>query len=376
MSTVLTDLRKQLDLVDDQIVDLLDKRFKISDLVAKEKNASNIPITNHQRELEVISRTQNRAHHPALKQSIPSIYEQIISANKSYRQFHRYNDFPFNKIGILGLGMIGGSIIKGIKTKKPEISIATLKRNSDNNSKAIQDHYIDIEYSSLSDLVKNVDLLILAIPIESIIVISNEIAKIQLKDKLIIIDVASTKGDISQLFESLSNDTIEYIPTHPMAGSHNSGFEHAQPELFINQPWIVCEHNRNLQISISKITSLITFLGSNPVYLDGIKHDEQVAIVSHLIFVISTYLFAYANLFPDTLKIAGSGFRSTTRLASGNVDMHTQISHYNFENINRHIEGFIQFIEDHALSKNNLLDFFELNKRRRDTYIKETYENS
>lgn len=368
----LNELRKQLDRLDAQLVDTLEKRFAVTDKVAAYKNAHNLPVLARERELEVIDRASKLANHPALRECLPDVLERIFEANKTARIFNLQKELSFKKIGIIGLGLIGGSIVKALKIKDPQIVIHALHRDfSQDLIDAHSSNVIDYVENSIPDLLDKVDLVILAAPIDKNAEYVEKIIQPASRKHLVVIDVASVKSEIAKIFEKQTNDSVEFVATHPMAGSHLSGFRNARPQLFVNRPWVLSPHAKNSEESILKISQFISYLGANPIKLEAELHDQYVATVSHLVFIVSTYLFLFASeITPESLQVAGSGFSTTTRLASGNVNMHDQIVKHNFSNISRQLEAFILFLKKHPLSLDNSFEFFSKAKAERDIFAK------
>lgn len=377
MSTDLSNLRKQLDSIDAQIASLLDQRMQVTDQVAAYKNTHNLPLTDSGREKDVIQNVKKQISHNVLRETIEDIYQLVMNTSKTARSFNQYNEIPFKNIAIIGFGLIGGSIAKALKAKDKTIVISTLQKESKNNETAKQQGYLDVEYTSWKELVEKVELIILATTIKSIPELATEISisqpaeRAQRSQKLIVIDAASVKQNISKTFAQFTTDQIEFIPTHPMGGSDKTGFDNAKATLFIHRPWIITPHKKNISESIEKVEKLIKSLGSIPLQLNADKHDEYVAIVSHLVFIMATYLCAFpADKYQESLEVAGSGFESTTRLASGSPIMHQQIYEYNKEYIEKAMQEFIQYVENKKLTKENALGFFEKYKKERDAMVK------
>ncbi len=364
----LAELRKQIDEIDESILELLDKRMKVTDEVGVYKRQNNIEILQKGREEELKSRLQELAQHPVLMESISGIYQQIIEASKLSMRIGNLKPSPFKKVGILGLGVIGGSIAKVLKTKDFSTIISTVKRESGDITLAAQHGFLDHAYENMEDFLGNNDLIIIAAPIHAVESLAKTIAAVKTDKKITVIDVASVKKSITELFENISTDTIEFLSTHPMAGSEKEGFEGASRSLFINRPWAIIPHSKNKQETIDSVKEFIESLGNTTVVLDKEKHDEYAAIVSHLIFLISTYLFAFSNENKDSLQLAGTGFETTTRLASGNAVMHTQIVQDNFEYVKKQLQAFVEYIQTHGITKENSSRFFEKNKKDRDEF--------
>jgi prephenate dehydrogenase len=157
-----------------------------------------------------------------------------------------------------------------------------------------------------------------------------------------------------------------------MAGSEKMGFTNSQGMLFVGKPWVITPHKNNPAATLQKIEEFITYLGSNVVTLTAEEHDEYAASVSHMVFLLSTYLFAFLYAkHKEALSVAGSGFDSLTRLASGSPSMHTEIISQNYDNITISMVAFMEFIKEHNLANDSLLSFFQNTKSHRDTFYVE-----
>jgi prephenate dehydrogenase/chorismate mutase len=366
----LPELREQLDVIDTQILQLLEQRFRITDEVAVVKNRENAPLTDQVREDQLIARLKQKATHPALKEYIEDIYRQIMELNKKARLFNKTETIPISRIGIIGLGMIGGSIVKALKSKGSAVTIATLHRDSDDHAYGREHGYIDTEYSSLPDLAEQSDLLILATPINVTLQLAEELSALSLNHRLIVMDVASVKAEIARQFETLQNSSIDFVATHPMAGSEQTGFANAKAMMFVQKPWVITRHSYNSDTAIETVESCIRYMGSLVEHTSPEEHDKLIASVSHLVFIAATALFAFCNdRHPEALKLAGSGFESTTRLASGSADMHAQIVYHNQTNIASMYQEFITFLQQISITDMTNQEYFGTYKQSRDRYI-------
>lgn len=364
-------LRKEIDKIDQQIIKLLEKRALIAKEIGRLKEKQKLPITDLKREKEILKKLKNLTKDILLKEKISEIYQIIFSLSKDYRNFHRNKNQPFNKIGIIGVGLIGGSIVKCLKLKNKNLEIYALKRKDIDTQQAIKDNYLK-DILDLEDLIKFCELIIISTPILNIIPIAKEIQRLASKiDKnLIIIDTGSTKEKIVKEFEKLTNNKIEFLGTHPMAGSEKSGFENASPTLFLNYPWIITPHSKNKRSTIASIKKFVEFLGAKPFVLTPQKHDEIIAKVSHLIFLISTLLFVYTHeTGKEFIKFSGTGFKTTTKLASSNPYMKYHIFITNKNNIVNEFKKFIRFLTKFKFDENKLLKFFIKYKNIRDKYL-------
>lgn len=366
----LKQLREQLDLIDADIVKLIEKRFQITDQVAIYKDKHDIPVHDFKREAELLEVLKSKISHPVLKENIGEVYEKIFQLNKKARTFRRNTVFQFTKVGIIGLGFIGGSIVKGLKMKNPEIEIYTLQRDSQDIKIAQKQNYITSTVNTLTELVNKCDLIILATPLETIPFFANELAEVQTNHEVVVMDISSVKSNITKQFEQSTKGTIEFISTHPMAGSEKTGFTSAYGMVFVNKPWIITPHSKNTKKTLRAVEELITYLGSNPIILTAEEHDRHVASVSHIVFLLSCYLYAFiSEINSDSLSLTGSGFESLTRLASGSPTMHAEIVTQNYENIAVSIVSFMEFIKSQDIASDSLIEFFTKIKLHRDSFI-------
>lgn len=344
----LKQLREDLDVINDDIVRLLDKRMKIADEIAAYKDCHQLPLNDMERELSILKHVAQEVHHPILKEKIQDIFLMIMDCAKKGRLYAQNTHFPFARVGIIGLGLIGGSIAKMLKSKKSQLRIATLKTYLENHQDAIQLGVIDMEYDSLEELMQNVDLLILTTPISTIIPLSELIASKHacLQHSLVVMDAASVKGKIVDAFEKLSVDNLEFVSTHPMAGSEKSGFENSRPFLFLEAPWIITPHAKNKKETLARIGECIQFLGGTAKHLSGEAHDFKAALISHLPGIISKAIKDFvAECDPDSLSLAGPGFKSVTRLAESNAQLRSEICQFNKGQIRQSIKKWVDYID-------------------------------
>lgn len=225
------------------------------------------------------------------------------------------------KIGIIGLGLMGGSIYKKLKVCSKEV------------------------VGVGSDWVGQIDafdLLILAVPIPAILEIGEKLASLPLKKPLLVLDIGSVKEPIAKKFEAWSNGQVEFLATHPMAGKEKSGFEHSDPTLFEGAAWVITPHAKNREASLQKAEELIHLLGANSIRMDAEQHDRQAALISHMPYLLSKALLDFvAKEDPSSLAMAGPGFKSMVRLADDNSEMHKEIARYNEANISDFLRKYI-----------------------------------
>ena len=264
---------------------------------------------------------------------------------------------PLNKIGIIGLGLIGGSIAKSLKRQNRFTEIASLERPCRDLQGAIDQKAVDKVFKNWGDLLLWSDIIILASPLSPLSALAEEIVHYCPKDKqLLVIDVGSVKKAVFPAFETLTNENIEFLSTHPMAGKERWGFAHSDASLFDGCCWILSPHCKNRSESLQKVSSLIESLGARACVLSPQKHDEQVALISHLPALVSRFLLQYVQIKdPDALKIAGPGFESMTRLAKDNPMLQNEIYSLNKEELAKQMHQWLEFAfhQSNALEEKN-----------------------
>lgn len=245
----------------------------------------------------------------------------------------------YKKVGIIGLGLIGGSIAKRLKANGCEVY--TVKSKSLDVERAKK--WVKKVFSALDELVQEIDLLVIATPLSQIIPIAK---KIKATRPLLIVDVGSVKEQIVKEFCKLTRKNVEFFSTHPMAGSEKKGFEASDADLFEKAPWIVTPHRKNR----TSLDAWIRSLGAKPISMSAKEHDEKMALISHLPTLISILLLKFAKIQdPKSLRIAGPGFKSMTRLALGNQELIKDFFKSNAKNIQILQRKWLKFIRDQSI---------------------------
>ena len=225
------------------------------------------------------------------------------------------------RIAIIGLGLIGGSIGLGLKKSSAaaDLKIIGIPRREETIGQAVALGAID---EGTTDHIKgaaDADLIFICTPINLILTVISEIAP-TLKKGAIITDVGSAKYEIVSAAEKALPKGTYFVGGHPMAGKETSKLEAAEPELFRGKTWVLTKTSRTSQKALEKVRQVIDWLGGSVLELDPKTHDLVVAGISHLPLAIAASLVnAIAGEAEKELmaKTAASGFRDTTRIASG-----------------------------------------------------------
>ena len=264
-------------------------------------------------------------------------------------------------IAFIGLGLIGGSLAKGIKRVRPDIRIMAYMRTRSKLEQAKKDGIVDVILDGIDEQLKECDLIFLCTPVEYN---AQYLSKIRsyLKPGALITDVGSTKTDIHE--EILRQGLTDYfVGGHPMAGSEKTGYENATDHLLENAYYIVTppegldqsgSETGNIPPkyaeNANRIIAVAQTVGAIPLVLDYREHDKVVAAISHLPHLVASSL---VNLVKDadspagTMKrVAAGGFKDITRIASSSPEMWEQICMTNVEPIADMLERYIGSLQD------------------------------
>jgi prephenate dehydrogenase len=256
------------------------------------------------------------------------------------------------KVGIIGLGLIGGSISLKLKEVNNGITIYGFDKNNQSLDFSLSKQIIDKKLDLLSLL--DFDYLFLAIPVESI---KSQLASIldKISEKTLVIDFGSTKY---QICNSVSNHKKRgnFLAAHPIAGTEFSGPIAAKKDLFDNKVMILCETEKTDSSLLSVAIEMFKSLGMNIKTMDAIEHDKHIAYVSHLSHISSFMLGKTVMDKEDDdqtiYDMAGSGFESTVRLAKSSPEMWSSIFIENKKNI-------IESLDEYILNINNFKKLIE-----------------
>ena len=247
------------------------------------------------------------------------------------------------KVGIIGIGLIGGSIAKALRTSGWASELIGIDANAVHAAKALSLRLVD-KVQTLEEAVQSVDVFVCATPVDILVQIIPQVLD-RLKPHQIVIEVGSTKTPV---FEALKNHPkrTQFVSTHPMAGTEFSGPEAAVDGLFTGKRGVICDKELSSAEAAATIESLYRDgLGMNLIYMDSIDHDVHTAYISHISHICS---FALANTVLEKEKneerifeLASTGFESTVRLAKSSPETWSQIFHQNQDNLMDVLDEYI-----------------------------------
>tara|TARA_B110000459_G_C16607241_1_gene494184 strand:+ start:1310 stop:2176 length:867 start_codon:yes stop_codon:yes gene_type:complete len=250
------------------------------------------------------------------------------------------------KIGIIGLGLIGGSFALAAKKYINGVSLYGQDYNPENLTEALRLGILD--YSLEVQDYAMMDIIVLAIPVDASLGIGISILD-QINDNALLMDVGSTKAAICKKFE-LHPKRNQFLATHPIAGTEFSGPSAAFAELFVDQTQILCETNKTRPDLLEWAVHWFRNMNMKLHEMDAEAHDKHIAYVSHISH-ISSFMLGKTVMEKEKderaiFDMAGSGFASTVRLAKSSPDMWTPIFKQNKENILEVLREYITNLED------------------------------
>jgi prephenate dehydrogenase len=237
---------------------------------------------------------------------------------------------PFRTVAIVGVGLIGGSVGLAIRQRGLGRRVVGIGHRQASLDRALALGAVDEVTLDIAAGVASADLTLLATPV-GVMVDLAEAAKSHVPRGSLVTDVGSTKAQLVRELEAVAGDRFHYVGSHPMAGSEKRGVEEASPGLFDGALCFVtptsCTHPRALAL----VTELWQALGARVRVMDPGEHDRVVALASHLPHLVAAALVNATT--PDALNCIGTGFRDTTRVASGDPRLWADVCLQNRERL-------------------------------------------
>ncbi|NLI59348.1 MAG: prephenate dehydrogenase [Clostridium sp.] len=279
------------------------------------------------------------------------------------------------KISVIGLGLIGGSIVKALKERMNITNIAAVDNNIKSLNQALEEGYIARGFSKLDEYIFDSDIIFICTPV-NITISYIKALKDNVKDNCIITDTSSTKGNIINYINSLDNPPC-FIGGHPMTGAEKMGFKSSYAHLFENAYYILSHTKNSTDSHMNTLCKIIEGIGAIPLKLDAQIHDKITATISHVPHVIAS---ALVNLVKNSdsedkkmQTLAAGGFKDITRIASSSPQMWENIVLSNSEKIKKTIfdfietlNSFVEYIDNN--DSGSIYNFFKSAKAYRDSF--------
>ena len=256
----------------------------------------------------------------------------------------------FNKVCIIGCGLIGSSIARAIRKNHLSSKIVSSNRSDSVNKKVIELKIVDDSSSDTKKMAEGSDLIIIATPLSSYEDIISKI-KNSLKSGTILTDVGSVKENIINLIEKNVPANVSWISSHPIAGTEESGPEAGFSELFKNRWCILTPSKKAQEKDIKLLEAFWKKIGSKVDIMEAKQHDYILSITSHIPHLIAYNIVNTSLNIQDEkesviVKYSAGGLRDFTRIAASNPIMWRDIFIQNKKNTSKMIDKFIENLED------------------------------
>jgi prephenate dehydrogenase len=250
---------------------------------------------------------------------------------------------PFERIAIIGFGLIGASLALAVRHLWPSTLLIAVDRR-DVIETAMRMHAADVGGDDLV-MAAEADLVVLAAPVLANLGILSQLAGC-IPGEAIVTDVGSTKRDIVAAARMLPS-RLRFVGGHPLAGAAVGGVESSRPDLFQGRPWILTpDDTGDTATTLERLSRIIEAVGGNVRMMGADEHDALVAYLSHLPQLTASALMHVVgeHAGAEGLALAGRGLRDTTRLASSPADIWRDITASNRDNIADAIDELVAIL--------------------------------
>ena len=254
------------------------------------------------------------------------------------------------KITVIGLGLMGGSLVKALKKSKKNYRIWAIDTNKKNIKSALKDKYIEkgfYNYSNIKEAFEFADIIMIcSIPSIALNIIKKY--KNLIDDKKILSDFCGVKKDI---FKATSNK--KYIGLHPMAGKEKGGYDNSTESLFKNSNAIIVANDKAKKEDIKKIEKLSKDIGCKKIiFSNAEKHDYMIAFTSQLMHIIACSIVNHKQ-FLESLGYEGNSLGDHTRVGTIDADMWSELFLYNSKYLSKSLSQYINCLSDFKRALNN-----------------------
>ena len=250
-------------------------------------------------------------------------------------------------IGVLGLGLIGGSLALALQQAGIAKQISGYDADPNATRRAFAREAITQICTTVEEAVQQADMVVLATPILAMPELFGRLAPV-LKPGALVTDTASTKAKVLTWAKTLLPADVVFVGGHPMAGKEYSGIEAAEADLFEGCTYCLTPTAQTPPDALAQLSEIVIRLGAHPLTLDVEQHDYLVAGISHLPFVLSSTLvqaLGKGEDWSEMTRLAAGGFRDMSRLAAGNPRMYRDICLTNKEAILSWLDALTQQLD-------------------------------
>ena len=280
------------------------------------------------------------------------------------------------RICIVGLGMIGGSIARGLRQALPDLIITAVDQDAESLQTARADGTLTAT-GNIEELLSNADLVVLAVPP---LTLPGFLAQLQAHARAdaVFTDVGSVKTHIKEALADFDESFISrFVPGHPIAGSEKSGYQAANPDLFAGRKSILTPLPQNNTVAVAEVNRLWRILGAEVLGMSPSRHDEVLAATSHLPHLLAyaiVDLLLHQDSSEDIFRYAAGGFADFSRVASSNAQMWSDVFVANADATEKVLDQYIDYLQSlkaliNQRAGEDLRNIFQRAKQTRDNFV-------
>jgi prephenate dehydrogenase len=272
------------------------------------------------------------------------------------------------RLAIIGPGLLGGSVALAAR-RSGAFRVAVWARREEAVAQLQERSLAEFASSNLAEVVRDADLVVLAVPIGAMAALARQIAPV-VPQGAIITDVGSVKGPVVDELAPIFAQRARFVGSHPMAGSEQAGLDAAREGLFDGSACLITPDHRSDPAAVESVAQFWRTLGGRVLELSPSDHDEIVALVSHFPHLLAaTLIQLVAQQNVAAFDFSGPGFRDTTRVAGGPPEMWAEILHTNRTAVRRAVEAMIEKLREIATLLDHdtqMIEFLTQAKTQRD----------
>ncbi len=255
----------------------------------------------------------------------------------------------FNRVAIIGPGLIGGSLALDAKEKGLFGHVVASSRRQETLDAALKMKSADEVTTDIERCVEGADLVMMAAPMGAMEEVARKISE-KLEEKTIVTDAGSVKGDLVKKIENALPYPSRYVPGHPIAGSEKYGPESATIGLFKGKKCILTPTDTTDTEALDKVRQMWEGVGMTVTEMDPFRHDRLLAVTSHLPHIVAyalvEALMQVRRTDPEVMDFIAGGFQDFTRIAASSPDMWRDIFMLNSANLEETVQQFVRCLND------------------------------
>lgn len=270
---------------------------------------------------------------------------------------------------------MGTSLGLALKKRGVDVRIQAFARRSETRDRALELGAVDAVFENAVDAADGADLVVICVPIWSIAELATDLVP-ALKSGAVVTDVGSTKTELGALMEKRFADSeAVFVGSHPIAGSEKTGVDAGNPDLYEGRLAVVCHADQTPSSAIDAVSRLWKQVGSDVVEMSAAQHDAMLASTSHMPHLVAAALARSVGA--EKADFCGTGFKDTTRVASGSADMWVDIIDTNrapleaeLDRFNEELQGLIAILR--SGNQADIRHWLEQATASRDTILKQS----